>query len=79
MPGVAGALESERDEKLADVEALGPNDLAFRGFTEKVWVLSGSPTYVTKIVVDIRQRPDREEPKIVWRCPSCQDPLPNHI
>ena len=53
MSSVVDTPEYECDEKPADVDPWGLNDLAFGGFTEKVWVLSGSPACVTEIVADI--------------------------
>ena len=46
MPGVAGANESEYDEKMVDVGVLEPNNPGFVEFTGKVWMISGSPMHI---------------------------------
>ena len=38
---------------MSDVEAWEPNGPACEGFTDKVWVFSGSLMYAAEIVVDI--------------------------
>ena len=61
VTSVTDAHESEDDEKIVDIGARESYNLAVRGFTEKVRMLSGPLTYVTEIVVDIVQRRWSEE------------------
>lgn len=56
MNHVVGTHESEYNDKMDYVEAWEPNNPAFRGFTEKVWTPSASPTYVSKVIADVQQR-----------------------
>ena len=80
MPDDVHNHGSEYDGKMAVVEALVPNDPAFGGFAEKVWMLSGSPMFVTEIIVDILQRWYNErEAGGPWRCSSRRNAIPHHI
>ena len=73
MSGVVDARELECDE--ADAEAREPNDPTFGRISEKVWVVSGSPTHVTEIVVDALPK---EEATTFWGCLSRRNGVPNH-
>jgi hypothetical protein len=46
------------NEKKAEVEAWGPHDPASEGTTEEVFIFSGSPKYVTEVLIDTLR----------WRC-----------
>lgn len=41
---------------MVSAEAWEPNDPAFGGFTEKVWVFSGSLMCAAEIIVDVLRR-----------------------
>ena len=74
MSGVVDAHEPEWEE--ADAKAWEANDPAFGGFTEKVWVVSGSPTYVTEIVVGVVRG---EQATCSWRCLPRRNAIPHRL
>ena len=74
MSGVVDVRELERNE--TDAEAWEPNDPAFGRISEKVWVISGSPTHVTEVVVDALRK---EEARTSRRCLSRRNDVPNHL
>ena len=74
MSSVVDARESECDE--ADAEAWEPNDPAFGRISEKVWVISGSPSYVTETIVDALRK---EEAPASWCCLPRRNDVPNHL
>lgn len=74
VSGVVDVRKLECDE--TDAEAWELSDPAFGGFTEKVWVISGSPTYVTEIILDVARG---KEATSSWCCPPRWNAVPNHL
>ena len=80
MPGAVDPHDSDCGENMADVEVWELDSPAFGGFTEKVWMVPGSPMYVTESVAAIFRRRHRgEEATAAQRRPSHRNPVPGHV